>query len=467
MAALKKTKTIPTLIGLLVISIGLLMSVFLVNRSQNLFLKASGNTIPSRILISNQFSDSITVSWFTSDPATGSIQYGLSAGKLDISATDIRDQSSETAGSYYSHFVTLNNLEADTTYFFEIFSNSRSFDNSGRPYETITAPIIQSSQEGLMAYGRVLTAENSPAEGAVVFLNIPNSNTLSSLVDAGGNWAIPLDRIRTKNLTASLKPQGETLEIFVQSIAGSANAVATADAANPLPDITLGQSYDFRHQNEEAPIIAQDLPSGFSVPDQEATPSYSLSVANPEDEEIIHTQQPLFFGKAPANQSLTIQIESEPVYTDKVTTNDWGDWSWTPPEDLTPGEHTLTITYTDEDNLIQTIRRTFVVLAAENSSLPSFTSSPSATLTPTSIPQPTPTPSPTPTTTPSPIPTAQPTPTATVAPTLTPTPSPSPTPTPAQEGTPSLQPGVIGPTYLILLIGALLIGAGLIISFVI
>ena len=475
MAARKKrAKTIPTLIGLSVITAGLVISVFLVNRSQNLFLQASGDETPTRITISNQAAGELTVTWFTSLPTTGQIQYGSDSGKLDRIAIDRRDSSVDNTNRYCSHYITLTNLEPDAAYYFEIYANAKKFNNSGRPYETITAPLIAKTEmTNPVVYGRVIDKDNQPAVGAIVYLSFTGSNNLSALVDDSGNWALAIDQIRTKNLTASLNPQGQTLEIFVQSIQDTANALASAEGPFPLPNIVLGESFDFRRQTSPSLDEENNPISGFIINEEASSSDYKLSIVNPESEEIIHTQQPLFFGKAPANTEIMIEVQSEPTYTEKITTNNWGDWSWTPPENLKPGEHSITLSFYDKKNIFQTITRSFVVLAAEDNSLPAFTATPSASPSPTATLAPTPTASPTPTptitqptTTPAPNPTTTPTPTPTASPTPTPTiiPTLSPTPTSTQTATPSLEPGVIGPTYWILIIGALLIGSGLAIS---
>ena len=65
-----------------------------------------------------------------------------------------------------------------------------------------------------------------------------------------------------------------------------------------------------------------------------------------------------------------------------------------PPQKLLQGEHILTVEYTDANNQLRSIIRTFTVLS---SSLPAFTATPSATPSVTETPTQTPTLTPTPT----------------------------------------------------------------------
>ena len=67
----------------------------------------------------------------------------------------------------------------------------------------------------------------------------------------------------------------------------------------------------------------------------------------------------------------------------EVITDEQGNWSWSSPEALEPGGHKLIVRYQNEFGQTETVEHPFTVLAAEESDLPSFTSTPSATLTPT------------------------------------------------------------------------------------
>jgi hypothetical protein len=250
-------------------------------------------------------------------------------------------------------------------------------------------------------------------------------------------------------------PENEVIEIFVQANNKTASAITTTDNDAPVPTIVLEKSYDFRDEaspEKETEVIE----SGFILESELATPSAVLSVINPQDEETLSTQKPMFFGKAPAGKEITIEVES-PKYSGTATTGEWGDWNWSPPEDLEPGEHTLTVSYLDGEGSLQKIIRSFVVLAAEDSSLPAFTATPSATPTEES--------------TPTAIPTSPALPTATPAVEPSPTPTtglgvtPSPTPTsgvtatvPGQE----ITPGVFGPTFIVFILGVVLLGGGFI-----
>lgn len=98
--------------------------------------------------------------------------------------------------------------------------------------------------------------------------------------------------------------------------------------------------------------------------------------------EMIATSSPEFKGKASPNTSIRISVHSAVELTQVIQTDKDGAWKWTPPQGLEPGVHTLTLEYTDENNIFQKVVRTFTVLAADKSAgLPAFTATPSATIT--------------------------------------------------------------------------------------
>jgi hypothetical protein len=463
----KKIKTIPTLIGLTIVSAGLVVGLFLIERSQNIFSRATTENNPRQVKISNITSNSLTISWLTTGAASGRVKFGTDAKSFDSEANDERDADLSQRETYFSHYVSLTNLEPSTTYYYQIYSDSRRYDDNGRPYQITTAPeIIGNPPANDLAYGTILDSGGQPAEGALVYLNLANSTLQTSLVSSSGNWAVPLNQARTTNLSdyISYDLEASTIEIFVQFREKTANAVTTTNNDSPVPPITIGESFDFR-EKASAEEAEMTFLSGFILEeDSLATPSYSLTITNPQEGESLATQKPLFMGKGPAEGKITIEIESSQELAGEVTTSIWGNWSWTPPKNLEPGEHTITISYFDDQGIKQSISRAFIILAAEDSQLPSFTATPSAA--PTIEPSPTPTsvlPTPEETPTATPALGLTPTPTSSPAPTMTPTLALSPTPTatvPPEEVT----AGLFLPTFLVFITGIIILGGGLLLA---
>ncbi|MGB9637620.1 MAG: Ig-like domain-containing protein, partial [Microgenomates group bacterium] len=294
------------------------------------------------------------------------------------------------------------------------------------------------------------------ANGAIVYLSIANAITQSALTDNDGNWMIPLATARTTDLKdfVNYDRNAQVEEIFVQGDLQTATATLTTNNDNPTPDITLGQTYNFLGQMPQTtPTLApnkqtfeESLPqisssSGFSEINNQ-----DLTIIFPADKEQVNNPLPEFLGTGPKGQKLEIKIESAQVISSQVIPDSQGQWRYSPTIALAPGEHTITVSYTDSHGFLKKVSRSFVVLAAGSSQLPSFTATPSGqTTTPTQTP--TLTPTLLPSITPSLIPTATPT-----LPYRTSLPS-------TESGTPT--PGTILPTKLLFSAGfaTLLFGA--------
>jgi len=438
---MRKDRRIPTILGLFILLIGGLAGLLLVKNAPRWLVGAKPEITPKQIKITNLTDNSFTVSWITDEQTVGFVQYG--AGReLSFTALDDRDQLSGQQGKFWAHHATLKNLKPATNYFFKINSGGKTFDNNGQPYQVLTAPTVQGTMPtNDVAYGIILKQDGSPAEGVIVYLSLANAAPLSTLTKASGSWVIPLNLARSADLSswATYDKEASVEEIFVQGgPAGTATAVAVTKYDSPLPTITLGGSFDFRKAPPQpTPTSGQSSSSSrFSV-EEGTSPSVSLTIINPSEGEEVNTSKPEFLGTGPAGESLTIAINSPETLTSQVTINEDGTWSWVPPSDLSPGQHTVTVSLADG----RKITRSFRVLAVGSSDLPSFTASPSATITPTITPTPTP------------------------IPLLTLTPTPAPT-TSARISLPSTeggipQPGNLSPTFLFSIMGGGLIILGI------
>ncbi len=423
------SKRIPTMVGLLVLVLGLGAGLYLVGKA-TIVPRASAEETPKEIKITNLTENSFTVSWLTEIPTTGFVRYGTQATSLDQTVGDDRDQLSGSVDPFVTHHVTIRNLKPDTTYLFKIGSGTRRtlFDNNGQPYGQKTPTVLGAPPPADTAYGTVVTQQSSPADGAIVYLRLPGAKSLSALVKSSGNWAASLSTARTEDLSAyaTYDRQSTLVEIFVQAGSNNtASAVTVTANDSPVPPMTLGKSHDFR---SDVPIIEDLQASGSALPpgadldsdklpaakeasgsgvkaDEEATKSsqfgtgsltgnkpqtstYKLEILNPEEEgERVTTAKPEIFGTSPKNVTLSIVVESPVKYTDEIEVGADGLWEWTPPANLAPGQHAVTISYTDGNGVLQKIKRTFVVAAAGSStSLPAFEATPSGSASPSALP---------------------------------------------------------------------------------
>ncbi|MCJ7829716.1 fibronectin type III domain-containing protein, partial [Patescibacteria group bacterium] len=432
--------------------------VVMIKNGSDFFLKASPTLIPSQSKVTNITDNSFTVSWLTEDKTSGFVKYGTEQN-LSFTAADDRNQLSGKTDNFNTHHITLKNLKPATAYLFKIGSGNKIFDSNGQPYQVTTAKTAKTPPANDVAYGTVVNQSGQAVEGAVVYLSLANASPASTLTKASGSWVIPLNLIRSADLAdwASYDKEASIEEIFVQAGAlGTATVVATTKNDSPMPKITLGQNFDFRkiaeikpeeektqmenQATESSKFALEATPTASSTP--VATASKELKIINPDQNEKLNTQKPEILGTAPVGETLTITIQSTATYSGTVKVDNQGNWKWSPPTNLEPGEHTVTASYLDKNGQKQTVSHTFLVLASGTSGLPSLTATLSGSATPS------------------------PTPTATSA---SQTASPSPTPTSTTSGRismPSTEGGVpssgyLTPTFLVFIIGCSLIFLGL------
>lgn len=409
-------RKLPTILGLLMlVGMAAVGWWWVNNRSGNLPEEIQ----PKLVRITNNADNKFTVSWVTSAAVSGRVEYGLVGSKLEKTAEDDRGE-----GEYQTHHVTVSGLQPSSQYAFRIISGGGAtrFDNNGRPYSTNTGPVIGGTPAAERVYGEVKKGSGQPASGAIVYLALPGGVPTSSLVTASGNYSIPLSTVRSTELERYLEVIPETTAISVEIQDGQEKADATVllGQAEPIPLITMGESYDF--VNASTPAVAEveetnnpetqaETPTVFNVEplgDGSRGTRAEVRLLNPSEEgEVIATTLPEFRGLAPSSTVLSITVHSSQVQSETVVAESDGTWSWSPSSQLTEGEHTITIAYIDSMGIEQVIERSFrVSKALANEGDPSFEATPSASTTAS--------PSPTPSLSPSPIP--SPTQTATASP---------------------------------------------------
>ncbi len=407
---------IPTILGILILITGVAVGVFILQQQQTFKLGASPEASPKNIEITNITSESFTVSWTTDKETIGYLKWGKKKPNENNSY-----QAEKTAKNI--HQISLHNLEPNTNYSFIINSDGKDHDNNNIPWQVKTGPPLPPPQKTNIISGKVILPTGQPASNKLVYLNAAGISPLSTLTSSNGDWVIAISNARSNSLNSYANIDENTLlEILIQGgPSGIASAQIYLKAANPTPPITLGKIHDFRSETgshqEEIPASQINLPeetekdikSKFVVPaveKEEETSSVTLDSI--EDGEIIFTNDPEFFGKGPSGNSIKITVESD-LISDELTIPSSGAWKWSPPKELEPGEHKITISWVDKTGILRTLTRTFIVQAAENE--PAFESTPSGN-------EPSPTPTIKPTQTPKPTATA--TPKVTTSPTSTP-----------------------------------------------
>lgn len=411
---MKKEQSFPTIIGLVLLIVSLFGGVYLTNQKQGTVTKASGECAPDNLQVTNTTHQSAAVSFITSSACLASIA---------IDNRTVEDTRFQVTGSNplptKIHYFQIFNLKQSTEYDFTIISNGKNY--SGLDYSLVTAskPPGEIPQSNL-AWGKIISSDQSPANNVILYLNIPGASPLSSYVTSQGNWNISLaySYNETKENWFQPPPDGIDEDIVVVGDDGSITQVTNStNRNNPVPDITLGQNY--------LPDLPENSQSSGQIPStNQSVTEKSLDIFNPKNGETLNTSKPQFFGSAPVESEVIITVESEETFNGQVVSTSSGDWSWSLPGNLTPGEHTVTVkTKNAVTGAWDTVQRKFYVMAASGDNL-AFSATPSATLAPTAVP------------------TLSPTAIPTIIPTLAPTITSMPTSEPVRVSHPSTDSGI-------------------------
>lgn len=417
---MKKISKIPTILGIFILTIGLFAGVVLLKNNQIFKIGASPTITPKNVRVSNISDSSVTISWVTEDQTVDFISYGTGQ---DLNTVVYE---SDDEQKYFTHSITVTGLDAQTTYGYKINSDGTNFDNNGIPWQFTTGVKLSDNQNSVPVSGSVITASGQPTKRAIVYATV-NGSLLSTLTSDKGSFIIQLGLVRSPDLAsfAKIDTAKTLIEISVESDTGeTTTAKIFPQAANPIPALIIGQDKDYRSLQPTTegknPNADLNLPAGatavskLNVTNEKVTQSKNVTLDSLTDGESVSTDKPEFFGDGPVGTEVTISVHSDTPITGTTTVSSKGSWNWSPPDNLSPGAHTVTVSWIDASGITRTLTRNFVVQASE---LPAFVSTPSAT--PTKSPSSSPTPKPTGTATATP----KPTPTTTLAPKPTATPA--------------------------------------------
>jgi len=382
---------IPTLLGLLLVVI--FVGVFAVG-SDTYFkttTNASGSILPINVQITNVSDTTFAVLWTTANPATGALSIAMTpAARVIFDDQDTKDQ-----GKYTSHIVTFRGATADTSYAVTLLSNGKKSLNNGKPYTIRTAPVLTTASGNLEpAYGTILNADKSPIKGALVHISLDGSQQLSTVTKPSGTWLIPLNLIRTEDLSGFL-PITDRMNVTITVEGQGLTTTAVTDTLNdsPVPDMMLGKTYDFRHANAKAPGAPLALTNPTPIPQKTpaavlgastAKPANIVALTIPAQGSALPTTLPLIQGTGIPGKSVSIVLGINTPVGGTATVGADGLWSFTPSKPLSPGAQSVTITTKDSNNKSVALTHLFTVLKSGTQVLGDAT--PSATITPVATP---------------------------------------------------------------------------------
>ncbi len=358
MSSLRPTR-IPTLLGIFLLLAGLFGGIFLVNTKDLGFLpRASPQTQPKNIKITNVTDTSFTVSWVTDTQTIGFVKTGTSQTTLPTTVADDRDQINGGASAYRTHHVTVRLLQPATTYYFSIGTGAKElYTNNGTPYEVTTTGVVTSSAKTL--YGTVLAADGSPVSGALVYISSNTLSPLSVLTQSSGSFVLTLASARDATTGQAFSFTDTTpLELFAVSPIDQTTSLVkgTIATAQPFPDITLGQNMDAvtllstpepiaaaqaTNQTVQSKFSTQLLANATETEDSVGT----LLIHSPENNTSIGPSQK-FSGSGPKSTSATVTFIGPTTMSETINITATGNWEYSLKKTLLPGSYTFRISAT-------------------------------------------------------------------------------------------------------------------------
>ncbi len=281
---------------------------------------ASGASISHEIAGVND--KTFTVTWFTETAVVGSVRYGTTQDALVGVAHDDRGQPTVAT----THHITVSGLSAVTTYYYRIVSDGTTYDDNGSPYELTTGPSLAFTLPEMIS-GRVFEADGTtPAAGAVVYAAVESSQTLSTLTDIDGHWAIDIAAVRTGDCQG-YQPHSndDTVSITIRLAGGdTVRETATISAtARSGPDMTPSAtlSADFTASPTSVEVGS---PVQFTEAAGGGIPPYSYSWDFDSDGTVDSTEaDPTRSYAATGTYSVTLRATDSQGATDIMTRTDY------------------------------------------------------------------------------------------------------------------------------------------------
>lgn len=382
-------RRIPTLFGILLITIGIGITTFLVNQGALFKSNASATEQPKNVRITNITDNSFSVSYETESQVIGSLSYGKD-NKLGQQALDDRDQQTGNLASHKIHNITVRNLDPQTEYYFSITSGQNNYTNGNQLFNIITGSKLSDSppKQNPMS-GKITLLDGGAPKEAIIYITAADSQVISTLVKTDGTYILPLNSLRANDLSSYYTfPANASIEMLILGDDLTSNVYLSINQISPIPTIILSKNYDFtesQSSTNSVPQVLESFPSFSST----SSASQILMLKNGQQ---FSDQKPLFKGTAAPDENVKIIIHSDQTIQTSVTTDSQGNWNYRPTSNLTPGNHTITIETKDASGILQTITQSFVVYAAGQQILPaviSGTPTPTPTAAPTVTPIPT------------------------------------------------------------------------------
>ena len=196
-----------------ILVIGLPLLVYASYQVVQLITRASGDTQPKHLVISNLSTSSATISWVTEASVKGSV-VPILGGNEKSPVVDKRGNENRN-----THYVELTSLEPNTKYDFKIISGNDeylSLDNVTMSFKT--APVTAGTPTPNPIHG---TVTGSSGDDVIVYAMLKDKSVypVSAVIPSGGNWITDLSGFR-KISDYSLVLTENTTNLVLVSVGG-------------------------------------------------------------------------------------------------------------------------------------------------------------------------------------------------------------------------------------------------------
>lgn len=185
----------------------------------------------------NLTDNNLTLVWVTDSAVPGYVKYGTSEGALTTEAKDMRDTGA-TKGDYNTHVVSLRNLTPDTTYYYEVYSGSEIYRDSGSSFRHTTYETLDSPPQGTSVQGSI--SGSAQYNDMIVLLELADkdgngssgkSNSIATLVSSNGSWLAGIGDARN-SLGSEYFEFSDSDEIVAKVLAYAESTPVTVASAN-------------------------------------------------------------------------------------------------------------------------------------------------------------------------------------------------------------------------------------------
>ncbi|KKQ50564.1 MAG: hypothetical protein US95_C0025G0003 [Candidatus Woesebacteria bacterium GW2011_GWB1_38_5] len=252
-------KTVPTLVGVIILLFGLASGVVLLNARQIFRLGAVDISTPKNVRVSNITDSSFCISFLTAKEVRPFVKVG--GDKFFIS--DIQTIRANEKSNI--HYFTINGLLPEREYFFTINSDGVDYFKDN-PMTARTGKQIASNTKGGIIYGKVYSKSGEELKDALVYVRGGNGSLVSTKTSGDGSFMFSTSHIRTADLSSyeEFDEERTIIQVLIENIQSTSSITTNLKNSYPFPPIIIGQNLDLRQSSANVDYTVP-LPSVFGA----------------------------------------------------------------------------------------------------------------------------------------------------------------------------------------------------------